>query len=440
MTNIKTILDKHNVSNRLHLVVVALALILLQSWPGASQALASPGADESSCVSCHQNDIDDDQTLLVSKYLKGAHAKRGVVCVDCHGGDASADDEDEAMDEDAGFTGAPERHEIPAFCSSCHSDPNYMRGFNPNIPTDQYSKYLVSGHGKLLTEKGDDKVAVCTSCHGVHGILPSNNPLSPVYVSNIPATCSGCHSDSAYMSGHDIPVDQLAEYETSVHGIALLEKGDRAAPACSGCHGSHEARIPDPSGVANTCAQCHNFIRELFVSSPHKAAHEEHNYPECEVCHGNHAIQNPLEANLLAADGGVCAECHDDGSKGMKTALTMFSSISDLQSRIDSITEVVGRVETIGMDVEDALYQLRQANDELIKSRTLVHTFSADRVAEVTADGFEKVTEAAVSGAALLELFDFRRKGFIVSVLVIFLLSVLLTLKIRSMGGIENED
>ena len=30
---------------------------------------------------------------------------------------------------------------IPGFCARCHADPNFMRGFNPSLPTDQLSKY-----------------------------------------------------------------------------------------------------------------------------------------------------------------------------------------------------------------------------------------------------------------------------------------------------------
>ncbi|MFQ5607302.1 MAG: cytochrome c3 family protein [Candidatus Zixiibacteriota bacterium] len=370
---------------------------------------------------------------MVKDFLKGTHARWGLSCADCHGGDPSAEDEDEAMDEDAGFIGSPAREDIPKFCARCHSDPNYMRGFNPNISTDQYSKYLISGHGMRLTKSADPKVAVCTSCHGVHGILPADNPVSPVFVTNIPSTCAACHADSAYMADRDIPTDQLHEYQSSVHGQALLEKGDRAAPACSGCHGSHEARIPDPSGVANTCAQCHNYVRELFVSSPHKEAHEKYDYPECEVCHGNHAIQAPTDAMLSQGSGGVCVECHEPDSKGMKAAMRMRVSIDSLTAIIDSAATLVNLARTIGMDAEEAEYQLRQASDELVKSRALVHAFAPDRVTEVTEQGAEFARQAAGGGADLLEQFTFRRRGFILSVIIILALSALLTLKIRTL-------
>ncbi len=417
------------------LLIAGGAFLLLRAVTvvyAANLALNAP--QESSCITCHLEELDDeDHIKLVQDFLKGAHAKRGLGCVDCHGGDPTAEDEDEAMDEDAGFIGSPEREDVPAFCARCHSDPEYMRGYDPNISTDQYAKYLISGHGKRLTDSSDSKVAVCTSCHGVHGILPADNPLSPVYVLNIPATCSDCHSDTTYMSDRDIPTDQLHEYQSSVHGQALLEKGDRAAPACSGCHGSHEARIPDPRGVANTCAQCHNYVRELFVVSPHKKAHEEHNYPECEVCHGNHAIQKPTDEMLSLGSGGVCVECHDPDTKGMLAAQEMRRAIDSLRALIDSASAVVNLARTIGMDSEEAEYQLRQASDELVKSRALIHSFDPPRVTQVTQQGAEIALEAASAGQSLLEQFKFRRRGFILSVVVILALSGLLTIKIRSL-------
>lgn len=388
---------------------------------------------KSTCISCHLEEIDEDQTTIVENFLVGVHAKRGIGCEGCHGGDPNEEDATDAMDEDIGFIGVPERYQIPAMCATCHADPNYMRGYNPNIPTDQYPKYLISGHGKRLTKDHDPKVATCINCHGVHGILAPNDPLSPVYALNIPYTCSKCHSDSVYMAGRDIPTDQFKLYATSVHGRALLERGDRAAPTCTGCHGSHEARRPDPSGVANTCAQCHNYNRELFVASPHKAAHEEHNYPECEVCHGNHAIMETSDDMLLSDDKGVCQKCHDEGSNGLVAAIAMKSSIDSLKMVMHSARELIELVRNYGMNTEEPEYQLRQAHNKLVGARALIHAFAPDSVSKSTNEGIKMAGMAEVQGEELLEQYNFRRKGFILSVLVIFFLSFLLTKKIRSL-------
>ncbi len=405
-------------------------LFLLTIFVLANPAKAQP---KSSCVSCHLEEIDEDHAKLVGEYQNDVHAKRGVGCEGCHGGDPTAEEAEDAMSEDAGYIGKPARHEIPAMCARCHADPNYMRGFNPNIPTDQYSKYLISGHGKRLSKNHDPKVAVCTSCHGTHGILAPNDPSSSVYSLNIPHTCAKCHSDSAYMAGRNLPTNQFNLYSHSVHGEALLGRGDRAAPTCTGCHGSHEARRPEPSGVANTCAQCHSYNRELFVASPHKAAHEKNNYPECEVCHGNHSITKTSDDMLISDSAGVCQKCHKEGSKGLLTAIAMKTSIDSLKMMISTAKSVVEMARTYGMSSEEPEYQLRQAHTKLVQARALIHTFSAEKVTPATSEGIQMAIEANNQGQDLMNQYNFRRRGFILSVMIILLLSVLLTVKIRSL-------
>ncbi len=390
---------------------------------------------KSSCVSCHLEEVNEDHEKLVKDFLNGAHAKRGIGCEGCHGGDPQAEDAADAMDPDIGYIGIPARHDIPAMCARCHADPNYMRAYNPNISTDQYSKYLISGHGKRLTKSHDPKVAVCTSCHGTHDILPPNDPSSSTYSLNIPATCAKCHSDSAYMAGRNIPTNQFAEFSHSVHGEALLKKGDRSAPSCTGCHGSHEARRPDPQGVANTCAQCHSYNRELFIASPHKAAHEKHNYPECEVCHGNHDIKKTSDDMLISETAGVCQKCHDPGTKGMLAAITMKAAIDTLKMSITNAKAVVEIVRNYGMSTEDPEYQLRQANDKLVQSRAVIHAFAPDKVALVALEGRNIALQAENQGKEILEQYNFRRRGFILSVIVILILSFLLTVKIRALDS-----
>jgi hypothetical protein len=50
----------------------------------------------------------------------------------------------------------------------------------------------MSFHGIALS-MGNVTVANCSSCHGIHDILPSTDPKSSIHVSNIPSTCGKCH-------------------------------------------------------------------------------------------------------------------------------------------------------------------------------------------------------------------------------------------------------
>ena len=128
------------------------------------------------------------------------------------------------------------------------------------IPTDQYARYQTSEHGIRLA-KGDDRVAVCTDCHGVHRILAPTEPTSPVAPANIPATCGHCHSNKALMDEYKLPSNQEAQYRSSVHGIALFVEERRDAPTCATCHGVHGA------AVSNGQAHRHG-LRDLPCAQP----------------------------------------------------------------------------------------------------------------------------------------------------------------------------
>ncbi len=336
------------------------------------------------------------------------------------------------MDPAKGFIGRPAHHDIPQFCARCHADPSYMRKYNPNLPTDQYAKYLTSQHGKRLGQ-GDPDVAVCTSCHEVHGIRSKKDPLSPVYATNIPGTCARCHADSAIMDKHGLPVTQHWEYSQSVHGQALLLRGDRAAPHCASCHGSHEAAKPGTIAIGNVCAQCHSLTRDLFAKSPHKAAHEAFGLPECEVCHGKHLIQRPSDEMLGTGPQALCVTCHEPGSQGFITAHTMREAIERLKTELTSAEVTVAQAAHLGMDVGEAQFAVHGAQAKLTQARTYVHSFSASAMQPIIEEGVQHTQEAQTQGQAAIHEFHFRRHGLWVTLVIIVLVVIGLWWKIRDL-------
>jgi len=95
------------------------------------------------------------------------------------------------------------------------------------------------------------------------------------------------------MRPYGLPTDQLTKYLRSVHGAALLERQDIAAPACNDCHGNHGATPPGVQSVANVCGQCHGREAQLFRASFKKELLDAMEVAECTVCHGNHLIFHP---------------------------------------------------------------------------------------------------------------------------------------------------
>lgn len=405
--------------------VLCLGLAGLLLWPRQ----VWPAEKPNTCLECHAQ-MEGDVRGPASLFPEDVHAQRGLGCADCHGGDPASMDPTVAMDPAKGFLGRPARQEIPQFCARCHGDPVYMRKYNPNLPTDQYLKYLTSQHGKR-NQTGDPDVAVCTSCHEAHGIRSKKDPASPVYPTNIPGTCASCHADSAIMERHHLPVTQHWEYLQSVHGQALLVRGDRGAPHCASCHGSHEASKPGAIAIGNVCAQCHGLVRDLFAKSPHKAAHEALGLPECEVCHGNHLIRKPTDELLGTGPGALCITCHEPGSTGYVTAQQMRGAIERLKGRLASAEATVEQAAQLGMDMADAEFEVHEAQAKLTQARTYVHSFSATAIQPSVEEGVQRAQQAEEDGQHAVREFHFRRHGLWATLGILILLVAGLWLTIR---------
>lgn len=412
------------------ITLAAISCLLFLSNPLLSQEGSSE--KRSSCVVCHL-EMGDDLAAPVEGMKEDVHSQQGLSCHDCHGGDPTVGfdgDMEASMDPDKGYIGVPKRTEIPQFCARCHSDPSYMQRFNPRASTDQLSAYKTSVHGKLLSQ-GDAKVATCVDCHGVHGIYDAKDSRSAVYPLNVPSTCGRCHSDPDYMAGYSIPTDQVEDFSVSVHGTALLEQGDQAAPACNDCHGNHGATPPGAPSIAFICGQCHVNNSELFFESPHRQAFQELELPECETCHGNHAIEHPTDNMLGAGDHSICTDCHEEGSPGLETAIAMRNEIEALKNKIAFADSLVTKAERAGMQVSEAKFQLKDADDTLIKSRTIVHSLSVAQMEEITQKGMELTEQALEAGRHALAELQFRRKGLGVSLVFILILAAGLYLRIK---------
>jgi hypothetical protein len=389
---------------------------------------------ESSCIACHKL-LDGELLAPVTAFATDIHAQNGLGCESCHGGNPSpevAEDIEAAKSRTAGFIGKPARKNIPQLCGKCHSDPAMIKKYNPALPTDQLASYRTSHHGELLFQKGDEKVAVCSDCHGNHGILAANDSRSSVYPLNVPGTCGRCHANAEYMAAYGIPTDQVADYDSSVHGNALLRKRDLAAPACNDCHGNHGAIPPDVKSISHVCGRCHLNNADLFAKSPHAKAYEEMGLAQCEACHGNHKITEPTDARLDPASSEfVCANCHEPDSEGWKNGTEMFAILNEMKSKIHTADSLVRHAERAGMEVSEAKFIITSADDELIKARTQIHNYRAAILRERAQTGIGLATQAVDLGRAALAELQFRRKGLAVSMVIIFAVAAALYVKIR---------
>jgi cytochrome b subunit of formate dehydrogenase len=75
-------------------------------------------------------------------------------------------------------------------CARCHEGVRLSQEFG--VPGNRVNSYFDSYHG-LAAEGGSVVAANCSSCHGVHDILPSSDPRSTINKANLDATCGKCH-------------------------------------------------------------------------------------------------------------------------------------------------------------------------------------------------------------------------------------------------------
>jgi cytochrome b subunit of formate dehydrogenase len=134
------------------------------------------------CGTCH--------TAIQTTFMQSIHGQalaRGngdaPVCTDCHGihsikshTDANSPASEQNLSRDT--------------CARCHQGVRLSQEFG--VPGNRVTSYFDSYHG-LAAEGGSVVAANCSSCHGVHNILPSSDPRSTINKANLDATCGKCH-------------------------------------------------------------------------------------------------------------------------------------------------------------------------------------------------------------------------------------------------------
>ncbi len=262
------------------------------------------------CDNCH---ADEGQGYAHSIHAKATQAgKIPASCQDCHGdvhAIVSGDDPKSTV----------HRSNIPTTCGRCHGQKFLMESNGESA--QPFVSYQESVHGRAVAN-GSQKAAVCTDCHGVHEILPANDPKSPISKTAVAATCGKCHTDVA------------GPFTASIHGQALA-RGNMLAPTCTDCHGIHSIkRHNDPnSPVAeqnvsrDICARCHEGVRlsqefgvpgnrvTSYFDSYHGLASEGGSVvaANCSSCHGVHNIlpsSDPHSTINRANLDATCGQCH----------------------------------------------------------------------------------------------------------------------------------
>lgn len=190
------------------------------------------------CASCHaraeamrQYDLPIDQW---AKYQQSTHGIRlaqadfkVATCYTCHDGHGTKKTNDP--------TSKVYPLNVPALCASCHSNTEYMKGYN--IPTNQHALYVQSVHGKALLNKQDLRAPSCATCHGTHGAAPPG-------FEEVANVCGSCHTATQDY------------YLKSQHA-----SGKPGTPKCVTCHGRYDVAEPTDElfigAGTRACGSCH---------------------------------------------------------------------------------------------------------------------------------------------------------------------------------------
>jgi hypothetical protein len=208
---------------------------------------------------------------------------------------------------------------VQSTCIDCHGSLEA----NLKITGEQYAQ-------DIHAQKG----LTCAGCHGgdptsIEAMDKKKGFKGHIDRKQIPELCAKCHADGGYMRQFNpsLRTDQLAQYQTSVHGKRLAG-GDSKVAVCIDCHGVHGIRaVKDtrskvhPLNVAETCARCHadgKYMQSYpikhdqfagYSASVHHdalAVRGDLSAPTCTTCHGNHGAAPPGVANVTH----VCSTCH----------------------------------------------------------------------------------------------------------------------------------
>jgi formate dehydrogenase gamma subunit len=130
------------------------------------------------CGACHDQAAKDVEESVHGKAVAAGH-REAPTCTDCH-----SEHKIETL------KGSSPLKISADVCSGCHASERMNTKYK--LPPDRVKTFFESYHG-LAAQYGSTLAANCASCHGVHKILPSIDPRSSIYKTNLVVTCGKCH-------------------------------------------------------------------------------------------------------------------------------------------------------------------------------------------------------------------------------------------------------
>ncbi|OGW29138.1 MAG: hypothetical protein A2X56_03275 [Nitrospirae bacterium GWC2_57_13] len=262
------------------------------------------------CTGCHSD-------MSLGAHPKTVHASQrafalqvNLNCRNCHGDEPSPTHE--MHNYEAARANAPP-------CSDCHGSHAIRKVFGLKSAKNT-TQYCLTCHAKSITtlvngksiSRTVDHKVIRGSVHSRHGCSDCHEEYSKTshplrrpgsrreFTIAASSACARCHSD------------KKEDYDGSIHA-ACLKKGDRNAPVCTDCHGSHAVGPVSAAATSNSiaCRKCHEDAYAQYASSVHGLARSEgkENAPLCISCHFAHKVSPAMVSQSIRS---ACFECHHD--------------------------------------------------------------------------------------------------------------------------------
>ncbi|MBI5376205.1 MAG: hypothetical protein HZA77_12265 [Candidatus Schekmanbacteria bacterium] len=274
-----------------------------------------------SCENCHDKEFETYRQS-VHGWARKSKKSSPPYCSDCHGSHYIS------------CTSEPDCNVSPInqikICIKCHEDEEVVKDYG--LPSVEFIRsYEKSVHGKAIEEKGLLVAAVCSDCHGSHGIKAVDNRGSLEFKKDVPALCGRCHKTVEI------------EYMDGIHWKGI-ENGKKESPVCTDCHGEHRILSPQDknssvytANVPTMCSKCHEDVTltEVFGMSSNRyktymesfhgvlLEYGEAKAANCGSCHGVHKILPPSDPASSVNPENLpvtCGKCHPQAGVKFKNA------------------------------------------------------------------------------------------------------------------------
>ncbi len=319
-------------------VLLAAATLCWQASARAEEATAKEAAkpgklDKATCMTCHDGRKgklevpakDGEKRVLAAidtaKYYRGMHGE--MQCVDCH---------KEITDSVAQHKANPEI--AKPNCVTCHEalwatvqkDNLIEEKARLGLVVQNAEAYKKSFHARPDKDDPSRPKAYCEDCHNSHefNVPPLGTTKRNAWHREIPKTCGEkCHDE------------QYQTYSSSVHGEALLDKGNVKSADCADCHTTHSIKGTSSDAFklanVNACGNCHKDELKSYTDTYHGQVNRlGYTYTaRCVDCHGSHgilAVDNAKSKVSAKNRMKTCKQCHNDKKPGMHEATAGFAS------------------------------------------------------------------------------------------------------------------